>query len=59
MPFYIVKEKNGKEPKKHLVKAKNSATALRAIVEQHFEIETASVDEAVSMTAEGFKAIEA
>jgi hypothetical protein len=59
--YYVVNEKveGQKDPQQHLVSAKNSAAALRAVTEPRFTVAAATTEDAIALTAKGVKVTEA
>lgn len=62
MPYYKISDttvKNGDKPTVHLVRAKNQAQALSAIVDPRYTIEVAEQQDLIDLTASGVKLIDA
>lgn len=57
--IYVVTETNGEKVTKHLVKATNSSTAIRHVVEPKFTAELATQEDCIALAGEGVKVQEA
>lgn len=56
MPYYKISDttvKNGDKPTVHLVRAKNQAQALSAIVDPRYVVEVADQKDCIELTAAG------
>lgn len=62
MAYYIVTDtqtKNGDQPVRHIVNAKNKAAALSAIVEPRYSVVTAEQKDLIELSKAGVEVIEA